>query len=197
MSKREIMKRMLKQGNGHLFTGDVIKKHISKTYLAQVAEEMDLVREAHGVYIAHDSLVDELYVIGIKNRKVCFSHETALFLHGLMEREPFEVTVTVKEGYNASHLRKKRIRVFQTKEEFYSLGLSSIKTLFGNPVTVYDLDKTICDIVRIKDKMDIQVFQTAMKAYVKRKDKNLPNLMRYAKVLRVEGLIRKYMEVLL
>ena len=62
---------------------------------------------AHGVYLASDAWPDDLYLLSVSNSRIVFSHETALFLHGLMEREPKYLSVTVKAGYNASHLRKK------------------------------------------------------------------------------------------
>ena len=68
-------------------------------------------RVARGVYLSADAWPDELYLLSLSNSRIVFSHETALFLHGLMEREPKDTSVTVRAGYNASHLRSKGIRV--------------------------------------------------------------------------------------
>jgi predicted transcriptional regulator of viral defense system len=126
-----------------------------------------------------------------------FSQETALYLHGLMEREPRYICVTVKEGYNASHLRKKGIKVYQSKSELYELGTSAIETNYGNTVAVYDMERTICDIIRDKVTMDIQVFQVAMKEYMISPKKNLLNLMEYASKMNIEEKVRTYVEVML
>ncbi len=116
---------------------------------------------------------DELYEISALNARVCFSHETALYLNNLMEREPFETTVTAPRGYNATHLCKRRIRVFQLKENLYLLGKTKFLTSFGNKVVAYDKERAICDLLRNKEKTDIQIFQAAFRMYFARRDKNL------------------------
>ena len=72
-----------------------------------------------------------------------------------------------------------------------------MKTSSGHEVSVYDMERTICDLIRNRSNIEIQVFQDAMKQYAKRKDKNLRSLMQYAKTFRVEKILRQYLEVLL
>lgn len=59
------------------------------------------------------------------------------------------------------------------------------------------MDRTLCDIIKNKKKMDIQVFQTAVREYMKSNRKNLPNLINYARILKIEDTVRTYTEVLL
>ena len=61
----------------------------------------------------------------------------------------------------------------------------------------YDMDRTICDIVRRADEMDVAVFNYAVRTYVARSDKDLSRLSRYASALRIERKIRERMGVLL
>ena len=107
------------------------------------------------------------------------------------------MTVTIPRGYNATHLRNKGVKVITKSDEIYNLGITTVKTFLGNSVKVYDIDKTICDCVKYKDKLDIQVFSYALKEYIKRKDKNLVNLITYAKKMKIEKEVRKYIEVLM
>ena len=72
-----------------------------------------------------------------------------------------------------------------------------METTFGNEVPVYDMERTVCDVIRNRSNIEMQVFQDTLKRYVKRKDKNLRRLMQYAKVLHVEKVLRQYLEVLL
>lgn len=62
---------------------------------------------------------------------------------------------------------------------------------------MYNLERTMCDLVRNRSSFEIQDFNSALKAYSRRQDKNLSLLFEYAKLLRVEKLLRSYMEVLL
>lgn len=72
-----------------------------------------------------------------------------------------------------------------------------MKTLYGNKVKVYDLERTICDIIRNKKKIEIALFTDAMKRFVKRKDRNSIKLHKYAKMFNIEDELRKYLELLL
>ena len=72
-----------------------------------------------------------------------------------------------------------------------------MKTQFGNKVSCYDLERTICDIVRSRNKVGTETFLAALKAYAARPDKDLNRLYSYAKQLRISGILRKYLEVLL
>lgn len=197
MNQFSILDNLVTSNNGYLLTSQVLENGISKPVLADYVRKRNLERVAHGVYLAKDAWTDYLYQLYLQNKRVVFSHETALFLHGLMEREPSFFSVTVPAGYNATHLRKRNVRVYQVKQDIFCLGQTELQTSFGNTVCVYDMERTICDILRHKEKMDIQFFQYAMKEYMADSRKNLPRLMSYAKFFRLETIVRTYTEVML
>ena len=197
MSQFDILDNLVKDGNGYLCTSQVLANGVSKPTLAHYVSKRNMARVAQGVYIAEDAWLDELYLLYLSNSRIVFSHGTALYLHGLMEREPKRMSVTVKAGYNASHLRKKGICVYQVKEDVYEIGSMKVQTSFGNMVRAYDMERTICDILRYKDSMDVQIFQYAMKEYMASDKKNLSHLMAYAKRLHIEAAMRIYTEVML
>lgn len=126
-----------------------------------------------------------------------FSHETALFFHDLTDREPLAYSITVKTGYNPTRLKGEGVQVFTIKAELHEVGLIAMQTPFGHDVPVYDMERTICDLLRSRNHMEMQTFQGALKAYARRKDKDLQTLMRCAKLFRVEKILRQYLEVLL
>ena len=197
MSRFDILDNLVEDGNGYLCTSQVLANGISKPTLAEYVNKRYMTRVAHGVYLAEDAWPDELYQLYLSNRRIVFSHETALQLHGLMEREPMGISLTVKAGYNASHLRKKGIIVYQVKEDVYELGMTDVQTSFGNKVQAYDMERTICDILRYKESVDVQIFRYAMKEYMASGHKNLNRLMAYAKRFHIEAAMRTYTEVML
>ena len=197
MTRFDVLDNLVENGNGYLCTSQVVDAGVSKPTLAEYVSQRKMERVAQGVYLAEDAWPDELYLLCLSNSRIVFSHETALMLHGLMEREPKTTSVTVKAGYNASHLRRKGIRVYQVKPDVYDLGIVDVQTSFGNTVRAYDMDRTICDILRFKDALDVQVFQYAMKEYMANTHKNLNHLMEYAKMLGIESAMRTYTEVML
>lgn len=196
MKKTEILDELLEQGNGYLLTSNVLKNGISKTYLADYVKKKHLERVAQGVYATKDTWPDELFLISVRNKSLCFSHETALYLHGMMEREPSMINMSVKQGYNASHLKGPKRRIYWVKAELYELGRTEIETGYGNLVAVYDLERTICDIIKVKNQIDIQVFQTALKEYMQAKDRKLTTLLSYAGAMGIEKQVRNYVEVM-
>lgn len=197
MTQYEQLDRMLDKQDGMLWTSQAVAAGISKPVFYDYVQARDLQRAAPGIYLSRDSWVDTMYLLHLRFEQVVFSHETALFFHDLTDREPVEYAVTVKTGYNPTKLKTEGVRVYTIKAQLHDVGLTIAKTPFGHTVPVYDMERTICDVLRSRSSMEMQTFQGALKAYARRKDKNLRTLMRYAELFRVEKLLRQYLEVLL
>ena len=103
----------------------------------------------------------------------------------------------IKRGYSPSRLKADGITVYTIKPERYEIGIDNLQTPFGHTVPVYNMERTICDLIRCRSNMEIQTLQGALRHYVIRKDKNLRVLMNYAELFHVEKALRKYLEVLL
>lgn len=197
MGQFEQLDQMLTAQEGMLRTSQVVSSGISKPVFYDYVRSRDLDRVAHGIYLSKDSWVDAMYLLHLRFEQAVFSHETALFFHDLTDREPLEYTVTVKTGYNPSKLKAEGVQVFTIKAELHGVGLTTAQTPFGHTVPVYDLERTICDLLRSRNNMEMQTFQGALKMYARRKDKDLRTLMRYAGMFRIEKILRQYLEVLL
>ena len=197
MGQFEQLDQMLTAQEGMLRTSQVVSSGISKPVFYDYVRSRDLDRVAHGIYLSKDSWVDAMYLLHLRFEQAVFSHETALFFHDLTDREPIEYTVTVKTGCNPSKMKAEGIQVFTIKADLHDVGLTTAKTPFGHTVPVYDMERTICDLLRSRSRIEIQTFQGALKAYARRKDKNLRALMQYAGMFKVEKILRQYLEVLL
>ncbi len=197
MALPEELLNILKQNGGLITTAAANASGFSNERLRLLTAAGELERAAHGVYIAPDELLDRMYVVQLRRRKIIFSHETALFLHDLTDRDPIRYSVTVPTGYNAVRLRKDNLKVYTIKKELYEVGVTQMKTLFGNAVRTYSLERTICDCMRSRNKLDIDLVSDALKRYARRSDKNLNALMEMAELFSVSKQLRSYMEVLL
>jgi predicted transcriptional regulator of viral defense system len=191
------LKELIKNHNGIILTRDVEYAKIPRQYLTILVQKNELERVNQGVYLASNALVDEIYCIQIRSNKVVFSNETALFIHDLTDRDPLVYTVTVPRGYSTNRLRESGIVVSTVKKEFYSIGITQKKTIYGHDINVYDIERTICDIIKNRNKMDKDMFYIALKRYSSSKSKNLKHLMVYAKRLSMEKRVMQYMEGLL
>lgn len=197
MSQFEKLDRLLESQDGMLRTAQAITAGISKPTFYQFVRVRGLEQVAHGIYLSRNAWLDSMYLLHLRCPQAIFSHETALFMHDLSNREPLEYSITVKTGYNPTRLKDDGIKVFTIKTELHEVGLSIARTSFGHNVPVYDKERTICDVLRSRSQIEIQTFQDALKAYVRRKDKDLRTLMHYAKLFRVENILRQYLGVLL
>ena len=185
------------KNNGYLISAYAREEGFSRQYISYFARKNNLERVAEGIYITGDTWPDYLYISQLRNKEVVFSFETSLYLHGLMDREPTFTSVSVNYGYNAMHLKNKGFKVHTSITDIYNIGIEIVETQFGNFVKTYDMERTICDIIKYKKYMDIQVFTTALKEYIKSDNKRIPVLMDYAKKLKVEDKVKDYFEVLL
>jgi predicted transcriptional regulator of viral defense system len=197
MNKIEVMDMLLEQNNGIIMTANITAAGISKPYFAEYVEKRDLERVSHGIYVSKDAWVDSMYLLQLRYAQAIFSHETALFLHDLTDREPIQYAVTVKTGYNTSKLLDANAKVYTIRKDLYELGATEATTSFGHSIIVYDKERTVCDIVRSRSRVEIQTFQDALKQYSRSKDKNLRLLMEYAGKFHIERILNQYMEVLL
>ena len=193
----DVLDALVRGGNGVLRTADAVAAGITRPVLGNYVRERGLERVGHGLYLAPDAWKDGMYLLHLRCPQAVFSHDTALFLHDLTDREPNPYSITVKTGYNPASLQADGIKVYTIKKELHDVGIVTMNTPFGNPVPVYDMERTICDLIRSRSGIEMQTFQDALKQYAKRKDKDLRKLMRYAQMFRVEKLLRQYLEVLL
>ena len=197
MSQFQQLDQLMERQDGMLRTGQVLAAGISKPVFYQFVQSRGLEQAAHGIYLSKDAWVDAMYLLHLRCPQAVFSHETALFFHDLTDRDPNPYSITVKTGYNPASLQADGIKVYTIKKELHDVGIVTMNTPFGNPVPVYDMERTICDLIRSRSGIEMQTFQDALKQYAKRKDKDLRKLMRYAQMFRVEKLLRQYLEVLL
>ncbi|MCL2045818.1 MAG: abortive phage infection protein [Oscillospiraceae bacterium] len=170
---------------------------VSNERLRLLVNTGELERVSFGVYAQPDQFVDKMYNSQLRRKKIIYSHETALFLHDLTDRDPTNYSVTVPTGYNAKRLHEDGFIVFTVKRELHEIGVVHLSTIFGNTVLTYNLERTICDCLRSRNRMDGAVVTDAMKRYVKCKEKNLNVLMQMASLFRVTTLLQSYLEVLL
>ena len=138
-----------------------------------------------------------MFILQYKYPKGIFSYETALYLHGLTDRTPLSYTMTFPKGYNITAAKTNRVAAKIVNVENYELGLIEMQSPCKNKIRVYDVERTLCDIVKGNNACDIQIVNSAMKNYIRLKDKNINKLFEYATQIKVKSQIAHYMEVLL
>jgi predicted transcriptional regulator of viral defense system len=190
--------RTVLEQNGDVITSSQANANgVSNERLRLLEKSGELERVAHGIYILPENFPDMMYVTQLAISKIVYSHETALYLHDLTDRDPLRYAVTVPASYNSKMLRKLGIEIHTVRPEFHKMGVVKLTNMFGNEVVAYGPERTVCDCIRSRNKMDAYIFADALKRYAKRSDKNLPLLMEYAARFKVRKILQPYLEVLL
>lgn len=197
MKHIEIIKEMLAQNNGVITASQITANNIPRLYLKKMLDMKLLVKVDRGIYIKPEMWEDEMYILQYKFSRGIFSHETALFIHGMTDRTPMKYVMTFPYGYHVKSLKQENVIIRKSIKDLYELGLSNGISPYGNPIRLYDVERTLCDIVKGNNICDIQIVNQAMKQYAKMPGKNITKLFDYAEKVRVKPKILNYMEVLL
>ena len=193
----EKIRKMLSDQNGMIITSDLAQFHIPRVYLSFLEQSGEIERVSRGVYRAPSAMEDEMFVFQSKYKSSVYSHETALFLHDLTDRTPLRYSVTVPSGYHSSALNEGGNKIYYVSRSLFGLGVATMQSPHGNEIRVTNLERTICDILRSRNQIDVQFVNNTLKRYAARKDKNINLLYEYAKKFHLQKIVRQYLEVLL
>lgn len=193
MKKIDILKNYVENNNGILLTSDVVNMNIHKQYIKMLCDENYIEQISRGIYVKKGKNVNDFFLLQHRYKKGIFSHNTALYFYHLTDRTPLKYDLTFE---SKTRLHDSTIEAHYVKDEFFNVGISSISFDDGTSVKVYDVERTIIDIIRNRNKIDNQILNTAIKEYMKKKNKNMVNLAKYAKIFNIEKILKQYMEVL-
>ena len=183
--------------SGIILTSSALQAGYTKAVFYKFIKDNGFEQVARGVYASPEAWSDEQYLLSLRCPNAVFSHDEALYHYRLTDREPDRPTITVYTGYGTGRLVRDNVCVYTVKRELLEVGKIMVSTAFGHQIPMYDMERTVCDLVRNRSCFEIQDYQTALKSYVARTDKDLNLLMKYAKLFRVDKIIREYMGVML
>ena len=151
-------------------------------------------KKEKGVYVKKGKNVNDFFLIQQRYKTGIFSHNTALYFYHLTDRTPLKYDMTFK---NNIRVNDEIIEPHYIRPDKYELGIAELELPDKTIIKLYDIERTIIDILRDRNKIDLQIFNTAIKEYMKRKDKDFIKLGKYAKKFKMENILKKYMEILL
>lgn len=160
-----------------------------------MVKEGKLQRVDRGIYCTEEVMLDEYYLLYEKNQRTIFSLPSALYLHGLTDCIPYQMEITLPSSYNSCHIRDDVI-IHKVVKKYYSLGRTMRRTMFGNEVACYDMERTICDLVRFRDKIDVEIFRKAIQLYKNHKNRDYQKLRQYAATFNISKQINELLDVI-
>jgi len=185
------------KNDGVIRTRQIEELGIARRNIRQLVDNGVLVKESKGLYSVPEISPDEYAVLQNRSEKLIFSYGTALFFHGLSDRVPHTIDITVPQGYNVGRIKKAygNLRFHYVKPDVFKLGAVEVITPQGSKVTAYDKERCICDLIKDEGKIDKQIYTQAIKEYFSGEYKSRA-ILKMAKAVGVELEVRKYMEVL-
>ena len=191
------VKRLLSHGKGMFSASQAVEAGLNREQLSDFVNTGVLERAERGIYISPGGLDDVLYWLQQRAKKIVYSHETALFLHRLTDRTPMQYSVTVPSSYKASEALKRSCKIYYIKQDLIDLGKVEKSSGMGHTIVTYGFERTLCDVIRSRNKIDNQIVIEAIKQYTQTKDKDLHRLYKYAGIFGIEKILHRYLEVLI
>lgn len=189
------LKQIFDNNGGYITTEDVRNANISSWFLSDFVKRNSLNKIAPGFYADNSYFPDDYYIIQKRYPKYIFSGMSALYLHHLTDKIPVNIEVCAPQGYNPTRNKIKTLSIRKiSNPDVYNLGITELKTTFGNKVKVYDEERTICDLIKYRDRYDGETFIKGIKLYAN-KSNNQIKLFRYARILGIEKKVFEIMEL--
>lgn len=178
--------------DGYLRIKSVEDRGIYRFEAYRFLGETNLRKVAKGVYATRTTDVDWIYIIQLRAQRAVISHESALYLHGIIDR-PYQVSVTVPQGYNFSRLQDKGVKIMTCNKTLLDYGMIEMQTPHGHTVRTYDIHRTMVDLLRKARYLHPGVLEAAEQAYYTSSAFSADTLLDYASQFRA---IKRVMESL-
>ncbi|MFT9266974.1 type IV toxin-antitoxin system AbiEi family antitoxin domain-containing protein [Oenococcus sp.] len=197
MTQADIIWRFIREHHGQVTIADVESIGLSKKVLYRMAQANQIEKLDPGVFIDPKEFGDNLAGLQYRFPKGIYFKDTALFLHGMIDRTPeiYEMNFPMSNPHSAS--QNTQVKMYRQIERLYSIGIEKVKSPGGHLVKTYNIERTLCDIIRKRDQTDAETLGQAMRNYAVMPKKNLLRLIEYADLFKVKEEIENYMAVLL
>ena len=199
VDKKTLLKQVIIEKGGIAKTSDFVAAGIPAVDIVNLCNTGYLERIRHGYYqLADGNTSSEEQLIAALIPKAIICVESALFHYGYSDFAPRKWSIAVPRSMSRTKLDidALALQTYYVQSEIYELGKTTAD-FNGVILPVYDRERTICDCFKYRSRLDNEIFNKALNAYVNDSKKDLRNLSEYAKKLRVHKKVIELMEVLL
>lgn len=199
MDKKTLSKQVIIEKGGIAKTSDFVAAGIPAVDIVNLCNTGYLERIRHGYYqLADGNTSSEEQLIATLIPKAIICVESALFHYGYSDFAPRKWSIAVPRSMSRTKLDidALTLQTYYVQLEIYELGKTTAD-FNGVILPIYDRERTICDCFKYRSRLDNEIFNKALNAYVNDSKKDLRNLSGYAKKLRVHKKVTELMEVLL
>lgn len=204
MYKEENLRGLFLSNEGILTTKQLNEEGLTSYMIKKLLVENKITRISRGHYMYNEIQLYDYEIISSLFPEAIIYLESALLLHEYTERIPNEWKIAVGRNMkrNKYNIDYPKINAHYVEEDILEIGVIEIETYLDEEnqnskvvTKIYDKDKTICDVIKHRNKIDQEVFNIAIRNYIKDNDKNLNNLYKYARELNILGIVETYVGV--
>ncbi|MCE5200750.1 MAG: type IV toxin-antitoxin system AbiEi family antitoxin domain-containing protein [Armatimonadota bacterium] len=198
-SAREDAKRLIREKSGVIRTAEAIQAGVHPRTLYELRDAGELVQISRGVYRLTDQQpVSNIDIVTVASRipRAVICLVSALAFHDITMQIPHTISIALEKGAETPRLDYPPITVHRFSGDALTQGIQE-HTVDDVGVRVYSPEKTLADCFRFRNKLGMDVVLEALRLYRARKPFSVGELLKYAKICRVENVMRPYIEAML
>lgn len=176
-------------------TKDLNEQGISNYEISKLVKEGIIEKMYQGVYTLGDIQNLQITDINVIVEKGIISLSSACYYYQLMDGQEGKITITLDREQKPPKMPYDIFCYYYTTSKFYDIGLKVIDQE-GRKIKIYDVERTVCDMIKHRSKYDLQVVREVVENYLERDDCDIEKLIAYSRELRVYNVLMQYLEIL-
>jgi len=151
-------------------------------------------RLKRGVYCDHSKTSNVMIDIDkiVTNGVLCMY--SAWFHYQLSTQIPQSFHIAIEKNRKTVLPDYPSISLYYWQQKYHELGVVR-QVINGYTVNIYDLEKSVCDAVKYRTKIGIEASSEILRNYLKRRDRDISKLIKYAQKMRVEKILKTYLDI--
>ena len=194
--EKDVVLKAIDENGGIVKKEQLGKLGVDYRRIVELLNSGDIVRVKNGYYT--DKLErfseEELVAALFPDAKLCM--ESALYAYGYIDQKPYGWRLAIDKNTSKSRLKMDypKIVPYYTEPEALDIGAATIE-LHGATFGIYDKERMICDCLKYESKMEHDDFKAAIQGYIKDEDKDISNLLEYARERKVIKKVQSFIGV--
>jgi predicted transcriptional regulator of viral defense system len=196
LNKKEQIIELFKQKQGIIKLQDLLKTGVNKYHLLKLVKTGEVERLKHGLYKLSGYQTNEYLEIKnlVPNGIICLF--SAWRYYELTTYMPHEFHVAIEKKSKVKLPDYPPIKLYYWDNNSLKTGIKTVN-IDKSDIRIFDIEKSVCDAVKYRNKIGKDILNEILTEYLKRKNRNLDLLIKYSKILRVEKILKNYLDVLL
>lgn len=186
MSDYEDFKAVFRRHGGLMKASEFVNAGFHHKNLEKLMNEKLVRRIKRGFYEWQTEFVSDVAILAKMFPDAVIYLNSALYLYEYIDRTPMEwhLAVSRESGRSRFNIVYPRVKPYYISEKYMDIGLTKV-SFEGCDINIFDKERTICDLIKYMKKIDRELLNQALKAYLNDPEKNISNLILYSKKLRV------------